>query len=63
MESMRAVDRVMEREIKNGSTPLKFEHYALEITATMRLHQRRSCYRCFPICCGLESMNHSPGKP
>ena len=25
MESMRDVDRVMEREIKKGSTPLKFE--------------------------------------
>lgn len=26
MESMRDVDRVMEREVKKGSTPLKFEH-------------------------------------
>ena len=25
MESMRDVDRVMEREIKKGSTPLRFE--------------------------------------
>ena len=25
MESMRDVDRVMEREIKKGSTPLQFE--------------------------------------
>ena len=25
METMRDVDRIMEREIKKGSTPLKFE--------------------------------------
>lgn len=29
MESMRDVDRVMEREIKKGSTPLKFEQLGL----------------------------------
>lgn len=63
MESMRDVDRVMEREIKKESTPLKFEQLGLEITAAMRLHRRKSFYRCFPICCGLGSMKHSPGKP
>ena len=31
MESMRDVDRVMEREIKKGSTPLQFEQVALKI--------------------------------
>ena len=29
MESMRDVDRVMEREIKKGSTPLQFEQLGL----------------------------------
>ena len=38
MESMRNVDRVMEREIKKGDTPLKFEQLGFGDTATMRLH-------------------------
>ena len=29
MESMRDVDRVMEREIKKGSTPLQFEQLGI----------------------------------
>ena len=45
MESMRAVDRVMEREIKKGSTPLKFEQLGFgdysynEITSKEKLLQ------------------------
>lgn len=30
MESMRDVDRVMEREIKKGSTPLQFEQLGFQ---------------------------------
>lgn len=45
MESMRDVDRVMEREVKKGSTPLKFEHLGFgdysynEITSKEKLLQ------------------------
>lgn len=45
MESMRDVDRVMEREIKKGSTPLKFEQLGFgdysynEITSKEKLLQ------------------------
>ena len=45
MESMRDVDRVMEREVIKGSTPLKFEHLGFgdysynEITSKEKLLQ------------------------
>ena len=45
MESMRDVDRVMEREIKKGSTPLQFEQLGFgdysynEITSQEKLLQ------------------------
>lgn len=52
MESMRKINRVMEREIKKGSTPLKLEQVEMERTATMKSNQRKSCWRCFPICYG-----------
>lgn len=44
MESMRDVDRVMEREIKKGSTPLQFEQLGFgncynEITSKEKLLQ------------------------
>ena len=45
MESMRDVDRVMEREVKKGSTPLKFEYLGFgdysynEITSKEKLLQ------------------------
>ncbi len=43
-----------------GSTPLQFEQLGLEITAIMRLVQKKSCCRCFLICCGLESISSLP---
>ena len=45
MESMREVNRVMEREIKKGSTPLAFEQLGFGITVTMESHPRKNCYR------------------
>ena len=48
MESMRDVDRVMEREVIKGSTPLKFEHLGFgdysynEITSKEKLFLRET---------------------
>ena len=63
MESMRDVDRVMEREIKKGSTPLQFEQLGFDDYSYNEITSKESCCRCFPICCGLVIMSHSPEKP
>ena len=63
MESMREVDRVMEREIKREVHRYSLNSWDLEITVIIRLRQRKNCCRCFRICYELESMNSLPGKP
>ena len=60
MESMRDVDRVMEREIKKEDTPLKFEQLGF---GDYSYNEITLIYRCFHICCGLGSIKHPPGKP
>ena len=63
MESMRDVDRVMEREIKKESTPLQFEQLGFGDYSYNEITSKESFCRCFLICCESVSMNHSPGKP
>ena len=62
MESMREVDRVMVREIKKGSTPIKFEKLGFGDYSYNKITSKEKLLRCFPICCGLESIINSLEK-
>ena len=63
MESMRDVNRVMEREIKKGSTPLQFEQLNFGDYSYNEISSQEKWCRCFPTCCELGNINHLPGKP
>ena len=58
MESMRDIDRAMEREIARGSCPLRF----VKIDFSNSPYQEKSCQRYCPICCGQAIMAGLPGK-
>ena len=52
MESMRDINRVMEREIAKGSCPLKLDHIEFGDYSYQEKHQRRNCWRYYRICYG-----------
>ena len=60
MESMRDVNRVMEREIKKGSTPLQFEQLNFGDYSYYEISSQEKWCRCFPTCCELGNINHLP---
>ena len=60
MESMRDVNRVMEREIKKGSTPLQFEQLNFGDYSYNEISSQEKWCRCFPTCCELGNINHLP---
>lgn len=60
MESMRDIDRAMEREIAKGSCPLKFVGIEFGDSPIRRLRQKKSCWRYCPICCGQAIMGNLP---
>ena len=53
MESMRDINRVMEREIAKGSCPLKLDHIEFGDYSYQEItYKRKNCWKCYRICCG-----------
>ena len=52
MESMRDINRVMEREIAKGSSPLKLDHIEFGDYSYQEITSKKNCWRCYRICCG-----------